>query len=209
MCAPLLAVAAVAGLQMGGAAYSANQQNQAGKETQKYYNYLADQNKIAADEARKQGIRETTAAQTEGAFEAKRLGRNVRQFAASQLAAAAANGIGGGSVTTQDLALDTFEKGKLDEMAIRYNADQKSWAAQTGADYKAWDFENQATQNRISGVQARRTASRQANATLLSGATQAIGSFATYGMYGGGGAAAKTVTAGKSFAPVYGFGASL
>lgn len=209
MCAPLLAVAAVAGLQMGGAAYSANQQNQDGKESQKYYNYLADQNSIAAKAAKKQGEMESSAAQTQGAFEAKRQGRDVRQFAASQLAAAAANGIGGGSVTTQDLALDTFEKGKLDEMAIRFNADQKSWAAQTGADYKAWDYENQATQNRISGVQARRTASRQANATLLSGATQAAGSFMTYGMYGGGGTAAKTVTSGRSFAPVYGFGRSL
>lgn len=184
MCAPALIVGAM-GMQLGGAAYTAYQQNQAGKESQKYYNYLADQNKVAAGEAKKQGDREATAAQTEGAFESKRLGRNVRQFAASQIAAAAANNIGGGSVTTQDLALDTFEKGKLDQMAIRYNADQKAWSAQTGAAYQAWDLENQATQNRISGVQARRTAARQANATLLGGATQAAGTYATYKTYGG------------------------
>lgn len=181
MCSPVLFVAG--GLQVAGGVMQAGAQLQAGREQQAYYNYLAEQDKVRAKVAREQGDREANAAQTKGAFDTARLKRNTREFAASQVAAAAANGIGG-SVTAQDLALDTFEKGKLDEMAIRYNADQAAWAAKTGADYQAWDFENQSVMNRAAGSQARSAAKRNAAASLLGGATQAFGTYANYKTYG-------------------------
>lgn len=183
MCSPAALVVGLAGMQMGGAAYSAYQQNQAGKETQKYYNYVAAQNAAAADEAIKQGDREETMIQDAAAYETGKHKRSVRQFAAKQIADAAGNNIGGGSVTTQAIAQDTFDRAKLDELAIRYNADTRGYTAKTEASNKAWDLRNQSTMNRISGVQARKTAARQANATLLGGATQAAGTYANYKLY--------------------------
>lgn len=183
MCGPAAPFVALGAMQLGGAAYSAYQTNEAGKESQKYYNYLAAQNAVAASEAKKQGEREETLIQDAAAFDMAKHKRTVRQFAAGQVASAAGNNIGGGSVTTQELAKDTFDRSRLDELAIRYNADQRSWAAKTGANYRAWDLEQQGVQNRVAGVQARRTAARQANATLLGGATQAAGTYSTWKLY--------------------------
>lgn len=169
MCTPLLALGAVAAATTAaGGAYSASQQNQAGKSQQAYYNYIADQNKQAADYALKIGEARDTASQNQGALESAKHARDVASFSASQKAIMAANGLASDSVTATDITGDTFDKGKLDEMMIRYNADQRSWEAKTGAAYQSWDLNNQSTMNRFAGINARRAGAANANSTLFS-----------------------------------------
>lgn len=195
MCDPVtlgtLAVVSI-GATIGSGIYSANQQNKAGKAQQGYYNYIADQEEASAKAALAVGERNATLAQDAGAREAADAKRASLRFGATQQAALAANGVGGGSVTAADIAGDAFDKAKLDEIAIQYNANSKAAEAITDANYKSWDFKNQANLSRLSGVNARRAGAAQANATLFSTASSVATQAAGFGFAGAGKSGAST-----------------
>jgi len=137
------------GMQIGGAQASYQANIDAGIAANDYYQYLADtadinaglveetgkrQMKYIKDAAIRQSkyIAEAAEINVDQAVDAaardtRILGRAVSQVEGQQKTTLAAAGIGGGSVTGEDIAMDTFNKAKLDEMTIRFNADLKSW----------------------------------------------------------------------------------
>lgn len=192
MCAPLVLVGVAMAATAASGIYSANQQNKAGKEQQKYYDYIAKQNDLAADAAIKVGDERAKRIEDQGSQDLKKLKQNVAQFGAAQQVAQTANGVWGGSVTAADIAGDTFDKGMMDEIAIRFNADQAAADAKTEATYNAWDLRNQRDLNKISGINARRTGAANANSTLFSTAASVASMAASSKMTAGGSAAKIT-----------------
>lgn len=192
MCDPIsitigtLAVASMA-TSIAGGVTAANAQKAQGKASQNYYNYIAEQNRLAAEAAEKTGEQKDTLSQNQGALESQKVSRTARQFEGAQKASLAANKIGGGSVTAADLILDTFDKSRLDEIAVRFNADTRSYEAKENAKYTAWDLRNQEKLNRMAGSNARMAGNAAANATkintvssVLDTASSTLGSVGTY-----------------------------
>jgi len=167
-------------------------QVQQGKAQQKMYQYQASLNlqnaklqKEYAEEQKKSiaaaAESNITATQGAAAEESKRLAREVAVLTGSQKATIGALGIGGG-VTAVDIATSSFDKSKLDEMAIRYNAGVKSWefSEQSKRDiwtlgeeskFKIWSLEEEAKMYGVAGKNARKAANIQAAGTLFSTAS--------------------------------------
>jgi len=60
-----------------------------------------------------------------------------------------------------------LSKERLDELALRYNADVNSWQATEEAKNRNWSLQNQAGQLEFAGKNARIAAKRNAFSTLL------------------------------------------
>ena len=90
------------------------------------------------------------------------------EISASQRAALAANGIPLYGGTAADIGLDTANKTKMDELAIRFNADTKSWETNQQARDFNWQSQNQAQQYRYAGQNAKRAGKANAFSTILS-----------------------------------------
>ena len=137
------------GAQIAGASQAYQGNVAAGAATNDYYTYLADQADIQAGMIEETGARQiqyikdatarnskyikdaaeinVTQIQDAGARDTASLVKAVKSLEGSQRTSMAASGIGGGSVTAEDIAADTFSKAKKDELAIRLNADLGSW----------------------------------------------------------------------------------
>lgn len=210
MCSPTLVVMGVMAVSGGVQAYG---QVQEGKSVDKMYQYkaaLARQNaeltrkqveaeKIAVGETAESNI---TATQGAAAEESKRLASSITVLTGAQKATIGALGIGG--VTAADIAESTFDKARLDQLAIRYNANVRSyqfkeqakqdiWRTEEEAKSRIWALGSEATQYEFAGKSAKRAGKTKAFGTLLSTA-------ATVGMtglkFGGGGytGSGKTAT---------------
>lgn len=185
-CEPITIAAITLTAAAGGmAAYGQVQQ---GKVQQKMYQYqasLALQNaKLTREYAEQQkksieGAAESniTATQGSAAEESKRLARDITQLTGTQRATIGALGIGG--VTAADIAVSSFDRAKLDQMAIRYNANVKSWQYGEEAKsniwtlgeetkFKVWSLEEEAKQYGVAGKYARKAANIAATGTILS-----------------------------------------
>lgn len=163
-------VSAVAG---GMQAYGQYKQ---GVAQQKYYNYVADAAEAEGELAYKRGEKQSDLIQDSASFQGKRQKIEAAQIASSQRAALAANGIDLSSVTASDLATETMSKSRLDELAIRYNADINTWNTMEDAKYKRWSGQFQAAGNRFAGKSAKRAGQMQAMTTLLgTAASMAMG----------------------------------
>lgn len=152
-------------LASGGlAAYGAYAQGQSQKNL---YNYQAEINKRQAELINQTTEQNVSATQEAAKFESKNEKRSIAQLEGAQKAALAANGVGGGSVTAADIAGSTFDTAKLDELAIRYNADQRSWGLKNNAAYQTWDLDNQRKQYLISAKNASTAGTMNAFSSLL------------------------------------------
>lgn len=186
MCEPItIAAIALTAAAGGMAAYGQVQQ---GKAQQKMYQYqaalnlqnakltgeYAEQQKKSIESATEMNI---TATQGAAAEESKRLAREVATLTGTQKATIGALGIGG--VTAADIVTSTFDKAKLDQMAIRYNANVRSWqfGEQAKRDiwtlgeetkFKVWSLEEEAKQYGVAGKYARKAANIGATGTILS-----------------------------------------
>jgi len=125
--------------------------------------------------------------QAAAAEESRRLASDVGILSGSQRVMMGALGIGG--VTAADIVGSTFDKAQLDQMAIRYNANIKSWSIREqakrdiwtlgeGTKYnlwslgeetklKTWSLKSQATQYRSAAKQAKTAGKRSSATTLL------------------------------------------
>lgn len=199
MCTPILVGAAIAATAAAGGvqAYGQIQQGKAQSKMYQYQAALALQNaKIIKEysEQQKKSIESAaesniTATQGAAAEESKQLAREVAQLTGTQRATIGALGIGG--VTAADIAVSTFDKAKLDQMAIRYNANVRGWRIGEEAKmdiwtlgeeskYKIWSLEEEAGQYDVAAKYARKAANIAAVGTLLSTAS----SIATIGAMG-------------------------
>lgn len=141
--------------------------------------------------------------QDNASFEGKRLKTSQSQFNASQRAIMAAAGVTG--VTAEDITTSTLSQQQLDEMALRYNADVKSWEVKTGAAYKnqskqyeAWQSNIQADQFRYAGKAAKYAGKVGAFSTILS-TVASVATTAAMGAGGGGTAGAGNAGSSNSF----------
>lgn len=118
-----------------------------------------------------------TAEQVAAAEESRRLAGDIAELSGRQRATIGALGIGG--VTAADIAVSTFDKARLDQLAIRYNANVRSWMISRGAKrdiwtlgeetkMKTWALRAEAGQYRLAGRQARRAAKIRVATTILS-----------------------------------------
>lgn len=184
MCVPVLAAAAIGtmGLQAAGGIYSASQENAAGKSQQSYYDSLAATSKIQSDIALKQGDTESKIAQDEGSFQSKQAARNAAALGAAQRVTMAAMGTGSGR-TAANIIGDTADKASLDQVAISYGANSRSYAAKTNAANQSWADLTEANQYTAAGINARKAAAAKANSTLFSTAGQVAGTGMNMAMY--------------------------
>ena len=180
MCDPVSITMAV--VAIAGAAYSADQQREAGKANAA----IAENNAILADQSAK-------TASAMGDREAEQAAWRNRAILGQQRAAFAANGFDAQIGTPLELMGETAMFGEIDQQTIRMNAAND-----------AWGFKAEATNYRNASKQARWSGNSQATGTILGG----LGSAATIGMgaYAGSGTNGRvnkkttgTVNSGSSY----------
>lgn len=190
MCAPILTVAAI-GFQVAAGAYNAYNENENAKAQQQYYNNLADQNNQQARFEINRGNAQSKIIQDQAKEQGRQFQTDAARFNSSQRAQLAAQGITG--VTSEDIINDSFNRQKLDELTLRYNADVKSYEVLTDAQYKKYALDSQANQYRFAGEQARAAGKRNVFSTLLgtassvafSGLSAGLFNKPSFGPYGG------------------------
>ena len=173
-------------------------QYQAGQSQAAIYNYqgaLAQQQAAttrAYAEQREKGIKSAAAAnitaiQDAAAHESKIHGIKVAELTGAQKAAIGALGIGG-SVTAADIITSSYDKATLDRLAIRHNANLKSWQIREQSKLDIWSLreetkqrafslESDADQFSLAAKRSRRAGGISAAGTLIGTAakTAAIG----------------------------------
>ena len=180
MCDPTAGIAtAIILTTVAAGSYAAYGQVQAGKAQQRRNEYDAQLADVQAGLVRRTAEQKKTVEQIGAAEASKSLAQRTRELAGRQKATAAASGVGGGSVTTADIAKDTVTKEALDQAAIKYNADVSSWSIEEEARGKEWALKNRAKQFRMAGKEAVKASKIAATSTLLSTASSVAGS----GMY--------------------------
>lgn len=178
------AAAAAAGTTVAGGAFSAYEEGQAGKAQSSYYNYLSNTALLNAGLATSQG---TAAKEQIGASENQAqigLTNRVNTTIGAEKTAMV-SGVGGSSRSAQQIIGDTLNKGDLDEMALRLNADTAAKNADITAQSGAMNYTSQASGYNIAGAVARGTAGMQQFGSLLGSAGSVANSYYMGSLYAG------------------------
>lgn len=192
--ATAMVIMSVAG---GTKAYGEYQQ---GKAQNQYYQYLANSAVAQGNAIAAQKEKQSELEQDKASWEGKKANIQGAEFKAKQIASMVASGAGT-SGTAEDIVKDTFNKQKMDEAMIKYNADVASWSLTEEGRMAQFGAEQQANQYRYAGKQAKKAATMKSLTTLLSTAA----SVASMGM----GATATTPGVGStSFSGAPGMGVS-
>lgn len=162
----------VAILQAGAGLNQAQAQINEGSRQNKYYRYMASLKDTEAEMVKATGRRQTRAIQDNAGQQSKDLNDELKRVQGSQRVALAASGVGAGSASAEDVAMDTINRAKADELAIRFNADRSSEETLRMADFEAMNLRNEASGMRAAGRNAKSAAGVNAFSTLLSSATQ-------------------------------------
>jgi hypothetical protein len=171
------------GATVASGAYSAHSQYAQGLAQKNLYEAQAAQAREQGALAIRESERQSTLVQDTAKEEGRRLKESQAEFNASSRAAMAAAGVYGG--TAEDILSSNISKEQRDEMALRYNADVKSWEAITQGRYSKWASDVESENLEYAGRQAKKSGKRAAIGTLLGTAGQAFSMGA--GMFGGGG----------------------
>jgi mannitol-specific phosphotransferase system IIBC component len=153
----------------GGAvsAYGKSQQSRAQSDA---YKYSANAMDAQAKLAKRTSDINSKLVQDSAAREATEYGRKIAGVYGAQKVAVASN-MGGGSVTEADILRDTFTKAKLDEMAIRHNADIKTWGIRNEAENEVWGLGIQKNQYLKAAKNARKAGAINVASSILSTAS--------------------------------------
>ena len=162
-------VAGVMALQGVSGAYSSYSAYQAGQDQNEYYKYVARQNEREAEIVQRSSDRQVEYIQDQAARDSAKVSEDARRIGASQRAVLAASGVQG--VTAEDIAIDTLSKADKDRLAVRYNADLRTFETQQETGYRVADLKNQAAMNRIAGKNAKAAGIMNASTGLLNTAT--------------------------------------
>lgn len=119
---PILGMVGV-GLNAFSGLFSAGMSIAQGNSTANYYNFLAQQSEANIQFQKETEKMQATAIGNQAANQGAILAKQQNQFNAASTAQAAAQGIAG-SVSQQDVMQSNLTQERLDELAIRYNADQ-------------------------------------------------------------------------------------
>lgn len=172
MCSPSQAAGASAAGSTVSGLFGAYGAVQGGYAKQDYYNSLAGTQDDNASEVLRTADTNVTRVQDVAAQEGKTVHQQGKMVEGAQKVSMAANGVGAGSASAEDVARDSFNKEKLDELAIRYNADLKSNDIRNQAKFKADDLRKQAAMSRTAGKNAVTSGWESGIGSLLGSATQ-------------------------------------
>lgn len=190
------AAAVPAAISLGGAAYSADQQTKAGAVQSSYYGYLADTARINAGIADAEATSDKKQVGAELNASERELTNRINETVATQKAAVV-TGVGASSRSAQDIIADTLDKGNLDEMALRLNADIKSKNIDIGAATKKMNYTAQASGYGMAAVNAVGAAKAGAQSSLISGVGSVANSWYQSKLYADRTAAEKPAPVGK------------
>ena len=178
MCSPAIAIPMA--MQIGGGLYSASNQIKAGKDERNYYNMSAANDEAQAKIVKIQGDRQVSNIQDRAGFDSAAQHDQVAALEGSQKVALAANGVGAGSTSAEDIARDTMTKAAKDEALIRYNADMSSDEVNKQTNVQVMGLNEQARQKRVAGKMAVKAAKRNAFSTILGASAQTAMTYANY-----------------------------
>jgi murein L,D-transpeptidase YcbB/YkuD len=168
MCNPAIGLMAVAG------ATQAFGQYQQGKAENDLAQAQATQSRNEGKIALARGAKQSELIQDAASYEGKQQAVKTAEALASQRAAVAAAGLDPSSVTVSDIVSSSLSKAQLDEAAIRYNADMRSWATTEEAKYANWTGQRQGDLYSLAGKNAKTAGTMNAAGTLL-GTAASIG----------------------------------
>ena len=126
--------------------------------SKKYYQYLEKLADLQKAENKKRAALNIKLTQDQAMREAQSVNIKAAKVEGAQKAASAGMGIGGGSVTTQNLIQDTKNMADLDRMAIRYGADLNAWKITEDLNYANWTQDVQKEQFRSAEKEVYRAA---------------------------------------------------
>lgn len=176
------AAAIPAGITLAGGAFSAFAQGEAGKSTASYYDYLAKTAGINSGLADAQDIAEKKQIGQKEAQEQVLLTNRVNETVGAEKTAMV-SGVGASSRSAQTIIGDTLDKGNLDEMALRLNADTESRNADVKSEMAKMNYGTQIAGYNMAGANAVRTAKAGQISTLLGSVGNVANSYYQGDMY--------------------------
>jgi hypothetical protein len=151
-----------------------------GQDESEYYHSLAKANNRQADETLKVAGQNQALIQDQAALESGALRRQQKTLNGQQRVAMAASGTSSGA-TAEDITRDTFDREKLDQLLIRYNADAKTRSLGEHALFTAAELRNQGGLYNKAGDSAATAGWLNAASSLLGGASQVGGYWSKMG----------------------------
>ena len=180
------ALGGAAALQVGSGLYAAKQARVAGEMAQQEQNFLAAQDELNAKLTVAMAEKKARDIAESASFQDKSVRIKLAEALSGQRVALAASGIGGWSVTAEDIGYDSAKAAGLDEAMIRENADRAIRDAHLGGEWDASNLLLSAKTKRQAGESARYAGRMNSNATLLGTAGQVAGTAASAFKYGRG-----------------------
>lgn len=163
-------IATAIGVSVVAGGYSAYSSYQQGAAQNKYNQALGEQAEIDGEQTLAVAQKQSNLVQDQQEEAGKQLATNYSKLNATQVADEAANGTAG-SVTAQDIAGDTFNKQTQDAIAMKYNADAKSWSIMTQGQEAAFTGQQQQQQYQAAGKNAQVAGEVAATGTILNTAS--------------------------------------
>lgn len=175
MCTVVALGVVALGTHIIGGIKSASAAKEKGASDARYYSHLEGG-------ARKQASLVLATAKTQTGFIAEGAARETeavrttgRRIRGAQAAGFAASGVGGGSVTAMDVALDTLEREQADEELIRHNANVAAWETNNQASMTAQGLILQAKGYQMAARSAKRAAKTDMWSTIIGTAANVAG----------------------------------
>jgi len=186
MCSPtLILFTASTALQVASGYQQAAAQRAAGDAEGNYYDAIAESSRRQGELELQRGQKQSEIYQEEAKEKGKQIKREGAEVSAGQKTALAASGVYGGVTAIEDIPTSTMTKVMEDELALRYNADYKSWGATTDASYKNWAAQAQATNYEYAGRYSRYAGKINARNTILGTWSNVGMNAAMFGAMGG------------------------
>lgn len=177
----MCSVAAVAVVGLGtkliGNVMAANARNKAADANAAYYRSLADTSEEQAEKVLDAAEIQQKYLVTSAAKESKRKRNEFKRIIGAQKVVFASNGIGAGSTTAMDVALDTLTQSAEDEDLIRYNADVSAAEIWRGSEFQADQLNSQAKHYRTAARNELSTKNTNILSSILTGATDVASTF--------------------------------
>jgi len=148
-----------------------------------YLNSMADTSEQQAQEVLNAAEIQSKYIVTSAAKQNQQSRENFKRTIGTQKVVFASNGIGGGSVTAQDVALDSLARSQEDEDLIRYNADVQSGEIFRNSSFQATQLRTQAAHYRTAAKNELASIPMDNAASLINFGANASGSILQLSKY--------------------------
>lgn len=138
---------------------------------QSYYNYLADLGEQQAGMVERRGERQVSDIMDAASRQSQTVKTRGKQVNSSQRAAMAANGMGAGSASAEDVVYSSEIANENDLRQIGTNANIAATETRYDAAMEAINLRNQAAGNRVAGKYAKATGYTNAATSILNSAS--------------------------------------